>query len=146
MYKDILLPIDLEHDSSWKNALPVSIEYAQAFNSTVHVMTVIPDSGMSIVNHYFSKDAVKKIIDETQKKLHEFVADNIPDDITVQHIVTTGNVYESIISTAQQIDADLIIMSAHRPELKDYLLGPNAARVVRHSDKSVLVVREPNGD
>ena len=33
-------------------------------------------------------------------------------------------------------------MSANRPELKDYLLGPNAARVVRHSDVSVLVVRE----
>lgn len=142
MYKDILLPIDLEHESSWKSALPVAIDHAKAFKSTLHIMTVIPDSGMSIVNHYFSKDAVKKIIEETKKALHEFVDDQIPNSITVQHIVTTGNVYESIIATAKQIDADLIIMSAHRPELKDYLLGPNAARVVRHSDRSVLVVRD----
>jgi nucleotide-binding universal stress UspA family protein len=142
MYKDILLPIDLEHNSSWKHALPVAIEYAAAFKSTLHFVTVIPDSGMSIVNHYFSKDAVKKIIEETRKKLHDFVDQNVPEDITVQHIVTTGNVYESIIATAKKINADLIIMSAHRPELKDYLLGPNAARVVRHSDKSVLVVRD----
>lgn len=142
MYKDILLPIDLEHESSWKTALPVAIENAQAFGATIHIMTVIPDSGMSIVNHYFSKDAVKKIIEETKKKLHSFVDDQIPSDITVQHIVTTGNVYESIIATARQVDVDLIIMSAHRPELKDYLLGPNSARVVRHSDRSVLVVRD----
>lgn len=33
-------------------------------------------------------------------------------------------------------------MAAHRPALKDYLLGPNAARVVRHSNCSVLVVRD----
>lgn len=142
MYKDILLPVDLEHDTSWKNSLPIAVEYCEAFKSTLHVMSVIPDSGMSIVNHYFSKDAVKKIIEETKKKLHEFVDAQVPNKITVQHIVTTGNVYESIISTAKTIDADLIIMAAHRPELKDYLLGPNAARVVRHSDKSVLVVRD----
>jgi nucleotide-binding universal stress UspA family protein len=141
MYKNILLPIDLEHESSWDGALPIAIEQAKAFCATIHVMTVIPDSGMSIVNHYFSKDAVNKIIEETKNKLHEFVATKIPSEIRIQHIVTTGNVYESIITSAKQIDVDLIIMSAHRPELKDYLLGPNAARVVRHSDRSVLVVR-----
>jgi nucleotide-binding universal stress UspA family protein len=142
MYKDILYPIDLEHEESWKKSIQVAVEHCQAFKSTLHVMTVIPDSGMSIVNHYFSKEAVRKIIDETNDKLHRFVEKNIPKDIKIQHIVTTGNVYESIISTAKKIEADLIIMSAHRPELKDYLLGPNAARVVRHSDRSVLVVRD----
>jgi nucleotide-binding universal stress UspA family protein len=35
----------------------------------------------------------------------------------------------------------MIVMASHRPELKDYLLGPNAARVVRHAECSVLVVR-----
>ena len=59
----------------------------------------------------------------------------------MQHIVAKGSVYECIIKTANEIKADLIVMSAHRPELKDYLLGPNAAKVVRHSDRSVLVVR-----
>jgi nucleotide-binding universal stress UspA family protein len=33
-------------------------------------------------------------------------------------------------------------MASHRPELSDYLLGPNAARIVRHAKQSVLVVRE----
>jgi nucleotide-binding universal stress UspA family protein len=50
-------------------------------------------------------------------------------------------VYEEILATARDLKADLIVMASHRPELKDYLLGPNAARVVRHSDVSVLVVR-----
>ena len=49
--------------------------------------------------------------------------------------------YEVILAVAKGIDADLIVMASHRPELKDYLLGPNAARVVRHADQSVLVVR-----
>jgi nucleotide-binding universal stress UspA family protein len=40
------------------------------------------------------------------------------------------------------MNADLIVLAAHRPELKDYLLGPNASRVVRHAKCSVYVIRE----
>ncbi|MEO0863555.1 MAG: universal stress protein, partial [Pseudomonadota bacterium] len=36
---------------------------------------------------------------------------------------------------------DAIFVGAHRPELKDYLIGPNAARVARHAQQSVFVVR-----
>lgn len=123
--------------------MDVAKEFARAFGTALHVMTVVPDSGMSIVSQYFSKHAVEEVITATNRALHDFVDANIPEDeFKVQHIVTTGNVYESIIDTARRIKADLIIMAAHRPELKDYLLGPNAARVVRHSDCSVLVVRD----
>lgn len=142
MYKDILFPIDISHDGSWNASLPVVIEYAQAFDATIHILTVVSDYGMSIVQQYFPKGSVEKVVGETNKLLHEFVSNNFPKDIKVQHIVGKGAVYECIIKTAEQVDADLIVMSAHRPELKDYLLGPNAAKVVRHSNKSVLVVRD----
>ena len=142
MYKNILFPIDLQHESSWKHSLPVALEYAKAFGSKMHIMTVVSDSGMSIVSQYFSSDAVEKVIGKTKEELHAFVKENVPSDIDVTHVVATGNVYETILSSSQKIGADLIIMAAHRPELKDYLLGPNAARVVRHSDCSVLVVRD----
>ena len=46
-----------------------------------------------------------------------------------------------ILATAKKVRADLIVMAAHRPEFRDYLLGPNAYRVVRHAECSVLVVR-----
>lgn len=60
----------------------------------------------------------------------------------VRHVVGRGTVYEEILRIAGEIGSDLIVIGSHRPELKDYLLGPNAARVVRHADCSVLVVRE----
>ncbi len=66
----------------------------------------------------------------------------MPDDVSVQHIVGEGTVYEVILDMAEKVEADLIVMASHRPELQDYLLGPNAARVVRHAKCSVLVVRE----
>jgi len=32
-------------------------------------------------------------------------------------------------------------MASHRPALKDFLLGPNAAKVVRHAKCAVMVIR-----
>ncbi len=140
MYKHILLPVDL--DEKEQMTLGPAIEHAKAFGAQLHVMTVVPDFRMSIISQYFPGSSDDKIIAATQDALKKFTKEHIPDDIAVQHIVAQGTVYEVIIETAKKIDADLIIMGAHRPDLKDYLLGPNAARVVRHSDKTVLVVRE----
>jgi nucleotide-binding universal stress UspA family protein len=39
------------------------------------------------------------------------------------------------------VQADLIILGAHRPDISDYLMGANAAQIVRHADCSVWTVR-----
>ena len=65
----------------------------------------------------------------------------MPDGTSVSQSVRQGTVYREILAEADAVGADLIVMGSHRPELKDYLLGPNAARVVRHAQTSVLVVR-----
>jgi nucleotide-binding universal stress UspA family protein len=141
MYKDILLPVDLGNESSWKKALPTAIEYCAAFGANLHVMTVVPDFGSPMVAQFFPADHEAKMTETANELLHKFVSERVPDTVKVQHIVAEGTIYKTIIELAEKIDADLIIMGSHRPELEDYLLGPNAARVVRHSDKSVLVVR-----
>lgn len=142
MYKDILYPVDISEEGSWDDSLPVAIGMAEAFNARLHIVTVISDYGMSLVAQYFPQGSVEKVIEKTNKALHKFVDDHVPKNIKVQHIVAKGSVYECIIKTADEIHADLIVMSAYRPGLKDYLLGPNAGKVVRHSTRSVLVVRE----
>ncbi|MBT3907667.1 MAG: universal stress protein [Rhodospirillales bacterium] len=142
MFKHILLAIDLEHDKTWQKSLPTAIEYAEAFGSTIHAMVVVPDFGMSIVSNFFPKDHEKQSLDLAVGKLREWVAANVPAGIQVQHIVGIGSPYEEILRVAGEISADLIVMGSHRPSMEDYLLGPNAARVVRHASCSVLVVRD----
>ena len=48
---------------------------------------------------------------------------------------------EQVLRMAEEIGCDLIVMAAGNPSLARYLLGPNAARVVRHANCCVLVVR-----
>jgi nucleotide-binding universal stress UspA family protein len=141
MYRHILLTVVLTAESSWAEALPTAVEYARAFGSTLHLMTVVPDFGMTVVGQFFPEDFARKAVDQARRDLEALAARAIPADLDVHHEVAYGTIYEQILKTARAVDADLIVMASHRPELKDYLIGPNAARVVRHADRSVLVVR-----
>ena len=48
---------------------------------------------------------------------------------------------DRILELAKKIPAHMIIIASHRPDITTYLLGSNAAAVVRHAECSVLVVR-----
>lgn len=142
MYKTILVAVDLDCPADLNNTLMRAIELAEAFPTTaLKVMTVIPTLGMSWVGEFFPAGFEKKAAAQRLEQLKSAVDERLPSGMLVQHIVSEGNVYESVLSIAEREQADLIMLGAHRPELADFLLGPNAARVVRHAKVSVLVVR-----
>ena len=142
MFKNILAAIDLTEESSWIKAVPTAVELCQSTGAQLTLMTVIPDFGMSIVSQHFPKDYAENALAETRTKLGDFASKHIPDDVQPVIVIAQGTIYEEIIRVGDEVSADLIIVASHRPSLKDYLLGPNAARVVRHFKRSVLVVRD----
>lgn len=145
MYKHILLPVDLQEEEDslpCKAALQRSIELCRFYQAQLHVLTVVPDLGMPIVGQYFPADAGENIIQDAESTLHAFLENRVPRDIPVQHLVAQGSVYRRIVEMSQEVGADLIVMPANRTKFRDYLLGTNTARVVRHAQSSVLVVRE----
>lgn len=140
MYKSILLPVDLHDESSWRKALPVAIKLVETFGAQLQVMTVVPEFGYGLVASHFPEDFQKKALASATKALNAFVKAKVPGGAKPH--VAQGAIYDEILRTAKAQDCDLIVMGSHRPELADYLIGPNAARVVRHATQSVLVVRE----
>ena len=142
MFKNILVSIDLTDESSWEKSVPTAVELCQATGARLNLLTVIPDFGMSIVSQHFPKDFAENALAETRTKLGVFASEHIPDGIKKTLLVAQGTIYEEIIKAGNEISADLVIVASHRPSLKDFLLGPNASRVVRHFNRSVLVVRD----
>jgi nucleotide-binding universal stress UspA family protein len=143
MFKNVLLAVDLNHDTSWNKALPVALANCSAFGARLHVVMVMPDFGMPIVAAQFPQDFAKKMHDETKRHLKDFVDKHVtPETDALYDVLVGGTVYELILDYAEKHDVDLIVMAAYRPDLKTYLLGPNAERVARHATASVLVVRD----
>lgn len=141
MYSDILVSIDLSQPRDEAKAVETAVDYARLFGATLHVMTVVPDYGLSLVGGFFPAEHEKQAIAHANQALHEFTAKHVPEEIRHRHIVAHGSIYREILRYADEVNAGLIVMSASRPGPEDYLIGPNAARVVRHAKVSVLVVR-----
>lgn len=141
MFKTILLPIDLGETSSWQKALPAALVHASGEGGSLNLLTVVPDFGESIVGTYFPPDFGERMMAQAKIDLEAFRAAHVPSDVPSKALVRSGTIYSEIIGAAEEMRADLIVMASHRPTLRDYLLGPNAAHVVRHAKCSVLVVR-----
>ncbi|SDE81443.1 universal stress protein [Limimaricola pyoseonensis] len=144
MFDTVLLPIDLSQETSWSAALPAALRLVEP-EGVLHVVTVVPDYGLSIVGGYFDRGHEKKLLQDVGRKLAEWVEANLPDEVEVHPHVLHGRVYEEIISAANRLEAQAIVLASHDPALSDYLIGPNAARVVRHARQSVFVVRDYKG-
>ncbi|MGG7644926.1 universal stress protein [Rhodovulum sp. YNF3179] len=142
MFSAILLPIDLEDDGGAARAAEAALRLARQEDAKLHVLSVLPDFGMSIVGSYFKKGFEREATAEAETKLNAWIADHGLDAAGATPHVAHGKIYDEIIHAADAFGCDAIVMGAHRPELQDYLLGPNAARVVRHARQSVFVVRD----
>ena len=142
MYQRILVPIDLGDKHSWRKAIPTAVTLCEAFDAALIVMTVVPDIGMPVIAQYLPHDYGARVKQQVTNQLKAFVQAQVPPGIEVQRRVAVGKIYREVIHAAAEAKVDLIVMGSHHPELKDYLLGPNAARVVRHAASSVMVVRD----
>jgi universal stress protein F len=52
-----------------------------------------------------------------------------------------GSIFDEVLAAAEDFEADLIVTGPHTPSMAKYLLGGNAARIVRYAKMSVLIVR-----
>jgi nucleotide-binding universal stress UspA family protein len=143
MTKNILCAIDISDETQDIPVLKLAAKMAAQDDAQLDLVTVVPDFGLSVVGSFFDSDHHDAAMAEAKKRLNAVASAELGADANakVRHIVATGKAYEQILKTAKASGTDLIVIGAHAPDLADYLLGPNAARIVRHATCSVYVVR-----
>lgn len=139
----VLCAVDITRPDEDAHVLQAAKRLADMDGAQLDVITVVPDFGATIVGAYFQDHDVQTAKDGAAKALNNFCVNALgeTDNAKLRHVVAVGSVYEEVLKTAKISNTDLIVIGAHKPDFKDYLLGPNAARVVRHSTCSVYVVR-----
>ena len=143
MYKTILLTVDLEHEASWKKALPEAARLAKESDAELHVLSVVPDFGSPLVAVDFPPDFQKQAAERAKTKLDTLLSGEIPWPLkAVKSHVAVGRVHEVVLEYIKSTGADLVVMASHAPDrVREFLVGSQADRVVRRSPVSVLVVR-----
>ncbi len=143
MIKSVLCAVDVSHPGEDTNVLQRAAKLAAMDDAQLDVITVVPDYGTSLVGGFFSEEHHDQMMEEASKQLNAQVTSALGAELNekVRHIIAFGKTYEQVLNAASKAGSDLIVVGAHKPDFADYLLGPNAARIVRHSKCSVHVVR-----
>jgi nucleotide-binding universal stress UspA family protein len=143
MYKHILVPVDLSDPELAKPAIANALMMARQTNGTIRLVNVLPLTPVMLAEY------VPPDFEVQQRKAAEDAIAIIAKETglepsRVSTTVRQGGIYQEILEEANNINADLIVMSSHRPQrhaVRTYFLGSNAGHVVRYAKCSVLVVR-----
>ena len=138
MFKQILVPVDVDEVDIARPALDKAIEIAKVGGAAlrlIHVRARVPYAMNAYLpsGYYDSNEkASLTILGEIAAKVA------LPKD-RVSFVSPFGRVYEEVLK--ETVAADLIVIGSHRPNWGTYLIGSNAATIVRRALCSVLVVR-----
>ncbi|HEV3246489.1 MAG TPA: universal stress protein [Beijerinckiaceae bacterium] len=142
MFKSILVPVDIAEVDVAKPGFDEAVDLAKLSGAAlrlIHVRSPVPYAmNEYIPAEYYDSDekSVLKALEDLAAKL------DLPKGrVTV--VSPFGSVYDEVLKEAARMKADLIVVGSHRPNWSTYLIGSNAANIVRHAECSVLVMRPP---
>ena len=125
-----------------EHALEHVVYLAKMSGAKVHFFHALPDASAFVTAYSFGiKEFENKAEVKAVDKLKQIMAEiDLPLE-RLDYTVSFGSPRDQVLELAEEIEADLIIIGSRRPSVKTYLLGSNAAAIVRHANISVMVVR-----
>ena len=142
-YKQLLCPIDFSDVSD--HAFKIATDLAATFKADLHVIHVfqMPASTIPEGAYEVPEDMEESIKCHLSKRLDEFVKNHSTPEINITTGLYTGFPHNEIINSANETNADMIVMGTHgRTGFSQVLLGSVAERVIRTSDIPVLTIRK----
>lgn len=135
MYKTILVPVATDHSEHTKTALEVARALRAKGGKIIAVHAVEPIPG------YVAQYLPEGQSEASRAQAEAGLQTETEDAKDVERVLIDGSAGRAITEFATKIGADLIVIASHKPGLQDYFLGSTAARVVRHAQCAVHVVR-----
>lgn len=141
MFKKVLVPIDLSSPGPAALSCRLAKDMIDTMGAEVHLVNVIPGYNMPMVASFFPQDAQKKLKDTVHEDLKKLAAQHF--DVEPSLSIITGKRANAIISTADEWEADLIIVGCRAKESRggEYLLGSCSSQVADRAKCNVLVAR-----
>lgn len=136
-FRRILVPVDLSECS--RAALRHARRLAGGDVKTITVLHVLDP--MHCDWHADTTALQREAQAAARENVREFVAAEFPDGAPDTRIIE-GNPVEAIVTHAEKIQADLVLVGTKgRTGLSRVLIGSVAERVVRHAPCPVMVIR-----
>jgi nucleotide-binding universal stress UspA family protein len=151
--KHILYTTDLSENA--RHAFSYAVSLANRYQAKItifHVVEELPPSASSLLAGYIDEDELERIkrsneetvINTVKTRLENFCKEVSVPCPDIEIVIKRGDAVEQILLKVQSSDFDVIVMGTHGHGLfEEAMMGSTARRVVRRSEKPVLVVRLP---
>jgi nucleotide-binding universal stress UspA family protein len=140
MFRNILVPIDIAEPAIAEPGVYFAAQLAALTNAAVRMMHVLPTIPLNLDKFLPTHVSADRESAARSRLLEMAKNANVPMGY-FSHTLRTGAAPDEVLAEATLWGADLIIVGAHNPSIKTYLLGSNAEKIVHHANCSVLVVR-----
>jgi nucleotide-binding universal stress UspA family protein len=139
MYDTILVPTDGSDSAS--RAVEHALELGEQFGATVHALYVVDTSRYGEP----ALSSAEIVLNELEEEGHELVSEIAeraePLGVGVETLVCHGRPNEEIVTYADEVDADVIVMGYHgHSHTVEDNMGSVARRVTQAVDRPVLTM------
>lgn len=138
MYRNILVPIDLDEPGSWAGPLATAQSIAKCFSARVTLCTVVSDV-QAIERGEWLPISVEQLLFDARARLEGIAASIDEPECGIE--IAAGTIAGGVLEVAQRIGADLIVSASHQPGKRDHVIAANAIRIARRASCSVLIAR-----
>ncbi len=125
-------------------ALEEAVEFSRPYDAELIVMFAVERT--SYESPLLEPDAGAVLENQAQaaeEKLEEICRSLGKRGFSCRALVEFGVAYEAIVTAAEKVKADLIVMSTHgRTGLAHVLIGSVAEKVVQHASCPILLLRD----
>lgn len=154
-YSTILYATDLTENAA--HAFRHAISLAKAYNAKIHILHMMQEMDASVVGYVASVigedkfagmelDHEQELREQIRAKLDRFAAEELadyPEELVrvASVVVHHGNAVAGILTEADRLSADMIVMGTHgKGALRYAFLGSVAEKVLRKTLRPVMVV------
>jgi len=137
MYRKIMVPVDLEHADALDKALATAAGLAQHHGADVTYVAVTTSAPGAVAHD--PEEFARKLDDFAKAQGRRYGIETT--GVTRVSHDPTADLNQTLLATAEEIDADLIVMASHVPGVIEHLFASHAGYVANHAEISVFVVR-----
>jgi nucleotide-binding universal stress UspA family protein len=137
MFNKIMVPLDLAHLSALEKSLTVAADLSRHYGAALCYVGVTTSQ----------PSAVARTPEEYETKLRAFAHEHAPDtghEPTARAYKSSDPVADLddiLVQAIEDVAADLVVMATHLPTHLDAIMPPNGARIAKHTEASVFLVR-----
>jgi len=139
--KKVLIAMD--YDETSQKVAEVGFSMAQAMNAETILLHVVSEDLVYYSSYMYMRELQVDIMADLKKSTQKFLDKSKKHlgDESIQTILKEGEIAETILNTAKELNVDVIVMGSHsRKWLENILLGSEAEDVLKKTTIPLFIV------